>query len=249
MGHVYPWLFSHASSSMSTSSSSPTYPTTQREHSVHPAHLQALSVDKLRHQESLRRKNVQSGGNLRTTTPTFSGARAKDINVSKEKRNEKSWHQHVLRATAAMRQTRRRLDCFRMCGGSRTGRGRKCAASPHHIDADPAVKSLGNSCATSLHLVWVSFVPLFTCAQTSPSQIYHFLPAWLSVCLRCRKLASIGIGEALQLPILTRDWDPTFLLSHHRESSCLPHFVSHHSVLLRKCPRLSSQHLQYFFQH
>ena len=55
---------------MSTSSSSPTYPTTQREHSVHPAHLQAPSVDKLRHQESLWRENLQSGGNPRTATPT-----------------------------------------------------------------------------------------------------------------------------------------------------------------------------------
>ena len=66
----HPWLFSHAPSSMSTSSSSPTYPTTQREHSVHPAHLQAYSVDKLRHQESLWRKDLQSGGNPRTTAPT-----------------------------------------------------------------------------------------------------------------------------------------------------------------------------------
>ena len=52
----HPCLFSHAPSSMSTSSSSPTHPTTQREHSVHPAHLQAPSVDKLRHQESLWRE-------------------------------------------------------------------------------------------------------------------------------------------------------------------------------------------------
>ena len=50
----HPWLFSHAPSSMSTSSSSPIYPTTQREHSAHPAHLQGPSVDKLRHQESVR---------------------------------------------------------------------------------------------------------------------------------------------------------------------------------------------------
>ena len=55
---------------MSTSSSSPTYPTTQREHSVHTAHLQDHSVDKLRHQESLWREDLQSGGNPRTTTPT-----------------------------------------------------------------------------------------------------------------------------------------------------------------------------------
>ena len=52
------------------SSSSPTYPTTQREHSVHLPHLQDHSVDKLRHQESLGREDVQSGGNPRTTTPT-----------------------------------------------------------------------------------------------------------------------------------------------------------------------------------
>ena len=55
---------------MSTSSSSPTYPTTQREHSVHPAHLQAHSFDKWRHQESLWREDLQSGGNPRITTPT-----------------------------------------------------------------------------------------------------------------------------------------------------------------------------------
>ena len=66
----HPWLFSHTPSSTSTSSSSPTYPTTHREHSVHTAHLQAQSVDKLRHQESLWREDLQSGGNPRTTTPT-----------------------------------------------------------------------------------------------------------------------------------------------------------------------------------
>ena len=66
----HPWLFSHEPSSMSTSSSSPIYPTTQREHSVHPAHLQAHSVDKLLHQESLWREDQQSGGNPRTTTST-----------------------------------------------------------------------------------------------------------------------------------------------------------------------------------
>ena len=63
----HPWLFCHASSSMCTSSSSPTYPTTQQEHSVHPAHLHDHPVDKLR-QESLWRKDLQSGGNPRTTT-------------------------------------------------------------------------------------------------------------------------------------------------------------------------------------
>ena len=55
---------------MSTSSSSPTSPTTHREHSVHPAHLQAPSVDELRHQESLWREDLHSGGNPSTTTPT-----------------------------------------------------------------------------------------------------------------------------------------------------------------------------------
>ena len=49
-----------------------TYPATQREHSVHPAHLQAHSVDKLRHQESLWREDLQSGGIPRTTTTTGS---------------------------------------------------------------------------------------------------------------------------------------------------------------------------------
>ena len=48
----------------------PTYPTTPREHSVHPAHLQDPSVDKMRPQESLWREDLQSGGNPRTTTLT-----------------------------------------------------------------------------------------------------------------------------------------------------------------------------------
>ena len=66
----HPWLFSHAPSSLSTSSSSPTYPTTQRELLIHPAHLQGQSVDKRRHQESLWREDLQNGGNPHTTTPT-----------------------------------------------------------------------------------------------------------------------------------------------------------------------------------
>ena len=37
---------------------------------VHHAHLQALPVDKLRHQESLWRENLRSCGNPRTRTPT-----------------------------------------------------------------------------------------------------------------------------------------------------------------------------------
>ena len=68
----------------STSSSSFTLPSTTqeqaaqsvqqeqlREHPLRHAHLQAPSVDKLRHQESLWREDLQSGGNPRTTTPTF----------------------------------------------------------------------------------------------------------------------------------------------------------------------------------
>ena len=65
-----PWLFSLAPSSMSSSSSSLTFPATQRKHPVHPAHLQDHSVDNLHHQESLWREDLQSGGNPRTTTPT-----------------------------------------------------------------------------------------------------------------------------------------------------------------------------------
>ena len=41
-----------------------------QEHPVHHGHLQALPVDKQRHQESLWHENLQSGGNPRTTTPT-----------------------------------------------------------------------------------------------------------------------------------------------------------------------------------
>ena len=52
------------------STSSPLDPITQQEHSAHHAHLQALSVDKLRHEESHWREDLQSGGNPRTTTPT-----------------------------------------------------------------------------------------------------------------------------------------------------------------------------------
>ena len=44
---------------------------------VHPAHLQPPSVDKLRHQESLWREDLQSGGNSQTTTPT--GYEPKDL--------------------------------------------------------------------------------------------------------------------------------------------------------------------------
>ena len=67
-----PWLFSHALSSMNTSSSSSTYPTTQREHSVHHAHLQDHVVDKLRHQESLWREDLQRRGNSHNNSHRFS---------------------------------------------------------------------------------------------------------------------------------------------------------------------------------
>ena len=77
----HPWL-SHLPFTTSTSSSSFTLLSTtqehaaqsvqqeqRREHPVHHAHLQAPSVNKLRHQESLWREVLQSGGNPRTTTP------------------------------------------------------------------------------------------------------------------------------------------------------------------------------------
>ena len=80
----HPLLFCHLPFTTSTSSSSFTLPsaTTQehtaqqvqhdqlREHPVHHAHLPNPSVDKLRHQESLWRENLQSGLNPRTTTST-----------------------------------------------------------------------------------------------------------------------------------------------------------------------------------
>ena len=80
----HPLLFFHLPFTTSTSSSSFTLPSTTtqehtaqsvqqdqlQEHPVHLAHLQALPVDKLRHQESLWRENLQCGGNPRTTTPT-----------------------------------------------------------------------------------------------------------------------------------------------------------------------------------
>ena len=79
-----PLLRSHLPFTTSTSSSSFTLPSLTtpehaqqsgqhdllQEHLVHHAHLQALPVDKLRHQESLWREDRQSGGNPRTTTPT-----------------------------------------------------------------------------------------------------------------------------------------------------------------------------------
>ena len=74
------------SSSSSSSSSSFTLPSTTtqehaaqpvqqdhlQEHPVHHSHLRVLPVDKQRHQESLWREDLQSGGNPRGTTPTQS---------------------------------------------------------------------------------------------------------------------------------------------------------------------------------
>ena len=79
-----PLLLSHLPFTTSTSSSSFTLPSTTtpkhalqsgphdllQEHPVRHAQIHALPVDKLRHQESLWRENLQSGGNPRTT-PTF----------------------------------------------------------------------------------------------------------------------------------------------------------------------------------
>ena len=64
---------------MITSSSSPTWPSTQQEHSVHHAHLQAPSVD-------LWRDDLQSGGIPRTTTPTeeeVSGAAGNELQLER----------------------------------------------------------------------------------------------------------------------------------------------------------------------
>ena len=80
----HPLLLSHMPFTTSTSSSSFTLPSTTtqehaaqsgqhdllQEHPVHHEHLRALLVDKQRHQESLWRQDLQSGGNPRTTTPT-----------------------------------------------------------------------------------------------------------------------------------------------------------------------------------
>ena len=82
----HPFLFSHLPFPTITSSSSFSLRSTAtpehalqsgqhdllQEQPVHPAHLQAPSVDKLRHQESLWREDLQSGGNPLTTTPTLS---------------------------------------------------------------------------------------------------------------------------------------------------------------------------------
>ena len=89
-------LFSHLRVTTCTSSSSFTLPSTTQEHSpqpeqqeqlrehpIHHAHLQALSVDKLRHQESLWREDLQGGGNPRTTTPT-SYEPQKSLRLSRE---------------------------------------------------------------------------------------------------------------------------------------------------------------------
>ena len=114
------WL-THLPFTTSTSSSSFTLPSTTtpehaaqsgqhdplREHPVHHAHLQALPVDKLRHQESLWRENLQSGGNPRTTTPTEGTVRrgvkkrkktfleANRTNIAKNENTEKNKNKNV----------------------------------------------------------------------------------------------------------------------------------------------------------
>ena len=69
----HPLLFSHLPFTTTTSSSSFTLPSTttqeHEEHPVHHAHLQALP-DKMRHQESLWREDLQSDGNPRRTSRT-----------------------------------------------------------------------------------------------------------------------------------------------------------------------------------
>ena len=68
VAHVSPLWSPHPPLTTHTSSSSLHDPHTQR---VHHAHLQALLVDQQRHQEPLWHEDLQSGGNLRTTTPTL----------------------------------------------------------------------------------------------------------------------------------------------------------------------------------
>ena len=69
----HPWLFSHAPFSMSTSSSSSTFPSAPQEHAVQSVYQEQLrehSVDEQRYPEPFCCENLQSGGNPRTTTPT-----------------------------------------------------------------------------------------------------------------------------------------------------------------------------------
>ena len=87
----HPLLVSHLPCTASTSSSTLTVPSATtpvhalqsgqhdllQEHPEHQEHLQALPVDKQRHQESLLRENLRSGGNPRTTTPT--GKKPKEL--------------------------------------------------------------------------------------------------------------------------------------------------------------------------
>ena len=80
--HVSPFVgLSPATSTSSSSFTLPSISTPEhaaqsgqhdllQEHPVHNQPLQAFPVDKQRHQESLWRENLQSGGNTRTTTPT-----------------------------------------------------------------------------------------------------------------------------------------------------------------------------------
>ena len=73
----HPWLFSHMPFSMSTSSSSSTFPCTTQEHAAHVVHQEQLQehlVHEQRYQIPFCYENLQSGGNPRTTTPTPRGS-------------------------------------------------------------------------------------------------------------------------------------------------------------------------------
>ena len=108
----HPLLLSRLPFTTSTSSSSFTLPSTTtpentlqsgqyghlQEHPMHHEHLHALPVDKQRHQESLWRENLQSGGNPRTTTPTQQGGSFK--------------HHVCILEIAEVRSTRRRQINF-----------------------------------------------------------------------------------------------------------------------------------------
>ena len=101
MSHVL--LLTDLPRTTSTSSSSFSLPSTTRleyaaqsvqqdplqERPVHHAQLQAPSVDKQRHQESLWRENLQSGGTPRTTTPTFQTEQDKAL--AKGRRSQRGW--------------------------------------------------------------------------------------------------------------------------------------------------------------
>ena len=144
--------------------------------------------------------------------------RAQDINVSEEKRSEKSSCRHVLCSTVAMMQTRTRLQCLRMRGRSHSGRGR----NERHRNASPyrGGPSCGELhqilCNKSSPYVWVSFNPLFTRMHF----IFTNIPfsSWMAV-----RLSS---------------WSKTCIFRNQRSSSAhrflheigIQHFSCHFSV-------------------